>query len=171
MNEKLEALVDAGQVTVVPVRSLDLSIDEMLHALLVTIDKHKATRLVLDSLTGFEMALAPEDREDFNEALYRLAAVLNARGVTVLMTSEMEDRFQDLRFSPYGSAVLVDVIIMQRYIEVQSELRTLISVVKVRGSKHSRQLRSFEITDEGIVIGSTAAPYDGVVHGNPQPLV
>ena len=142
----------------------------MLHDLLSLIKEHKATRVVLDSLTGFEMALAPEDRDDFNEALYRLSAVLNTRGVTVLMTSELEDRFDDLRFSPYGSAVLVDAVIMQRYIEVQSELRTLISVVKVRGSKHSRQLRSFEITDDGIVIGATAAPYDGVVHGNPQLL-
>lgn len=170
MNEKVEALVDSGHVVIMPVRTLDLSIDEMLHELLGLIEKTGASRLVLDSLTGFEMALAPEDREDFEEALYRMSAVLNARGVTVLMTSELEDRFTDLRFSPYGSAVLVDVIIMQRYIEVQSELRTLISVVKVRGSKHSRQLRSFEITDEGVVIGTTVAPYDGAVHGNPQLL-
>lgn len=170
MNEQIEALVEAGQVSILSLRTLDLSIDEMLHELLALIDANGTTRLVLDSLTGFELALTPEDREDFSEALYRLSAVLNARGVTVLMTSELEDRFTDLRFSPYGSAVLVDCVIMQRYIEVQSELRTLISVVKLRGSWHSRQLRTFEITEEGVVIGSGAAPYDGVLQGNPQPL-
>ncbi|MGX4643804.1 RAD55 family ATPase [Massilia sp. SYSU DXS3249] len=168
MNEKVEALVESGDVIILPVRSLDLSIDEMLREMLALIDEHKATRLVLDSLTGFEMALNPEDREDFNEALYRMSAVLNARGVTVIMTSELEDRFSDLRFSPYGSAVLVDCVIMQRYMEYQSEFHTLISVVKLRGSKHSRQIRTFDITEEGIVIGTTAAPYDGVLLGNPQ---
>ena len=47
-------------------------------------------------------------------------------------------------------------------------MHTLISVIKVRGSKHSRQIRRFDITDEGIVIGDKAAPYDGVLLGNAQ---
>ena len=83
-----------------------------------------------------------------------------------MMTSEMEDRFQELRFSPYGSAVLADAVIMQRYVESQSEMRTVISVIKVRGSKHSRQIRTFEIDDDGnVVIGSGPAPFDGVFLG------
>ena len=35
------------------------------------------------------------------------------------MTSELEDRYTDLRFSPYGTAFLTDAIIVQRYIEVK----------------------------------------------------
>ena len=42
------------------------------------------------------------------------------------------------------------------------------SAIKVRGSKHSRQLRRFEITDGGIVIGDQAAPFDGILRGTPQ---
>jgi circadian clock protein KaiC len=170
MNVRLDALVRSGQVALMSVRALDLSIDEILHELLLLIDSVGATRVVLDSLTGFELAMAPEYREDFRESLYRMATVLGAKGVTVLMTSEMEDRFQELRFSPYGSAVLADVVIMQRYVESQSELRTVISVVKVRGSKHSRQIRTFEIDDEGqVLIGSGPAPFDGALSGNSQP--
>ena len=169
MNTKLDDLVRAGKVGLKSVRAIDLSADEMLHELVTLIDGMQATRVVLDSLTGFEMALAPEDREDFRDSLYRMTTVLGAKGVTIVMTSELEDRFQELRFSPYGSGVLVDVVIMQRYAESQCELHTLISVIKVRGSKHSRQLRQFEITDGGIVIGAKAAPYDGALLGNPRP--
>ncbi len=168
MNEKLDNLVRAGKVGLQSVRSLDLSTDEMLHELTAMIDSMGATRVVLDSLSGFEMALAPEDREDFRDSLYRMTTVLGAKGVTILMTSELEDRYQELRFSPYGSGVLVDVVIMQRYVESQCEMHTLISVIKVRGSKHSRQIRRFDITDEGIVIGDKAAPYDGILLGNPR---
>ena len=128
-----------------------------------------ATRVVLDSLSGFELAMAPEYREDFRESLYRMATVLGAKGVTVMMTSELEDRYQELRFSPYGSAVLVDAVVMQRYVESQSELRTVISVIKVRGCKHSRQIRTFEIDEHGkILIGDGPAPFNGALLGNPQ---
>lgn len=168
MNAKLKALVDGGQVGMVTVRALDVSIDEILYELMNEIDARKATRLVLDSLTGFEMALSPEYRDDFRESLYRMATVLNAKGVTVVLTSELQDRYDELRFSPYGSAVLVDAVIMQRYVEWESELHTVISVIKVRGSKHSRQIRVFEITDDGVRIGTAPAPFQGALTGCAQ---
>jgi circadian clock protein KaiC len=169
MNEKLDTIVRSGQVAMMSVHALDLSVDEMLHELSNMIDAIGATRVVLDSLSGFELAMAPEYREDFRESLYRMATVLGAKGVTVLMTSEMEDRYQELRFNPYGSAVLADAVIMQRYVESQSELRTVISVIKVRGRRHSRQIRTFEIGEDGkITIGDGPAPFDGVLLGSPQ---
>ena len=70
---------------------------------------------MLDSLSGFELALAPEFREDFRESLYRMTTVLSEKGVTLLMTSEFEDRFTELRFSPYGNSFLADAIVVQRF--------------------------------------------------------
>jgi len=71
MNFKLDGLLRSGQVAMMSVRALDLSIDEMLHELIGMIDRTGATRVVLDSLSGFELALAPEFRDDFRESLYR----------------------------------------------------------------------------------------------------
>ncbi len=42
------------------------------------------------------------------------------------------------------------------------------AVVKVRGSAHSKDLRAFEITSEGIVMGETLAGYEGLLTGSPQ---
>jgi circadian clock protein KaiC len=128
----------------------------------------KATRVVVDSLSGFELAVAPEFRMDFRESLFRMVAVLSGLGVTVLMTSELEDRYTDLRFSPYGSAFLTDAIIVQRYIEVNSSLQRVMSVVKVRASTHSKEIRRFEITDDGIQIGDTVLGYEGILGGQPK---
>jgi circadian clock protein KaiC len=128
----------------------------------------KATRVVIDSLSGFELAVAPSFREDFRESLFRMVAVLAGLGVTVLLTSELEDRYNDLRFSPYGSAFLTDAIIVQRYIEVGSCLKRVMAVIKVRGSTHSNELRQFEITDKGIVIGDPMLDYEGLLSGQPR---
>ncbi len=166
-NKKLYSLVQAGQVGVIDTRSLDLSIDETLHDLITMINRMQAKRVVIDSLSGFELALAPEFSEDFRGSLYRMIAELTGMGVTILMTSELEDRYTDLRFSPFGSAFLADAIIVQRYIEIAGQFKRAISVVKVRGSKHSKDIRLFDITDDGIVIGETLSGYAGIMTGSP----
>src|ERR1039457_585596 len=109
----------------------------MVQHLVDLIHQMQATRVVIDSLSGFELAVAPTFREDFRESLFRMIAVLSGFGVTVLMTSELEDRYSDLRFSPYGSAFLTDAIIVQRYIEVESRVQRVMEVVKLRASVHS----------------------------------
>ena len=167
LSNKLHALVKAGQVGVIDTRSLDLSIDETLNDLIEMINKMQAKRVVIDSLSGFELALAPEFQEDFRGSLYRMIAQLTSMGVTILMTSELEDRYTDLRFSPYGSAFLADAIIVQRYIELVGQFKRVLSVVKVRGSGHSKDIRLFDITDDGIIIGELLSEYAGIMSGRP----
>jgi circadian clock protein KaiC len=170
LNTQLLKLVKAGQVGVIDTRSLDLSIDETLYELIKMINSTKAKRVVIDSLSGFELALAPEFSEDFRSSLYRLIAQLTGMGMTILMTSELEDRYTDLRFSPFGSAFLADAIIVQRYIEIEGQFKRALSVVKVRGSMHSKDIRLFDITDQGIIIGETLSGYTGIMSGRPSVL-
>ena len=40
----------------------------------------------IDSLVGFEMALAPGFRADFRESLYRMICALTGAGITILST-------------------------------------------------------------------------------------
>lgn len=165
---RLDELIASGEVDVIDTRSLDLSIDETLFALTTLIERTGATRVVIDSLSGFELALAPSFREDFRESLHRMIAVLTAKGVAVMMISELEDRYTDLRFSPYGAAFLTDAIIVQRYVELQGELRRVMAVVKIRNSVHSHDLRPYEITDAGIVIGQATPGMDALLTGHPR---
>jgi circadian clock protein KaiC len=163
----LDEMIRAGQIGVINSRTPDLSIDEIVQHLTTLIQQMQATRVVIDSLSGFELAVAPTFRQDFRESLFRMFAVLSGLGVTVLMTSELEDRYIDLRFSPYGAAFLTDAIIVQRYIEVESSLQRVMAVVKVRASVHSTEIRRFEITDDGIVIGDPVSDFEGILGGQP----
>ncbi|MCL1477630.1 AAA family ATPase [Marinobacter sp. M3C] len=163
----LAEMINRRQIGLINVRALDLSVDEILQRVTNLIKETKATRVVVDSLSGFELAVAPTFREDFRESLFRMIGVLSGLGVTVLMTSELEDRYTDLRFSPYGAAFLTDAIIVQRYIEVESNLQRVMAVVKVRGSSHSAEIRRFDITDKGIEIGDPVSGFEGILGGQP----
>ena len=160
-------LIDSGSVGVVDTREANLSVDEMSMLLIAEIRRLKASRVVIDSLSGFELALAPTFREDFRESLARMVAALASTGATVLMTSELEDRYTDLRFSPYGTAFLTDAIIVQRYIELNSRLERVLAVVKVRASSHSNELRLFNIDKDGIHIGEMLVDQEGLLGGRP----
>jgi circadian clock protein KaiC len=164
----LAELVASGRIGVVDSRASPfLSVDEMASQLIAEVHRLKATRVVIDSLSGFELALAPTFREDYRESLSRMVMALASTGVSVLMTSELEDRYSDLRFSPYGTAFLTDAIIVQRYIEVDSRLKRVMAVVKVRASAHSDELRLFHIDADGIRIGSTLDDFEGLLGGRP----
>ena len=160
-------LIASGRVALVENRSADLSIDEVVFLLMREIRRLGASRVVIDSLSGFELALAPTFREDFRESLSNLVTALADAGATVLMTSELEDRYIDLRFSPYGTAFMTDAIIVQRYIEVDSRLRRVMAVVKVRASAHSDQLREFRIDTDGIHVGEMLVDQEGLLGGRP----
>jgi len=167
LNGRLKKMVDAGSLSVIDTQTLDLSIDEILHDLVALIRKKKAKRVVIDSLSGFELALASTFRENFRESLYRLVSVLTNMGVTVLMTAELEDRYTDLRFSSYGNAFLTDAILAMRYVEINGQFKRVISVVKVRASDHSKDICLFEITNKGFEIGKALTKYHGILSGQP----
>lgn len=167
-NPLLKQLVASGSVTLVDSRAPDLSIDELVMLLVTEIRRVGATRVVIDSLSGFELAVAPTFRQDFRESLSRLVTALAHVGATVLLTSELEDRYVDLRFSPYGTAFMTDAIIVQRYVELHGRLRRVLAVVKLRGSDHSDELRLFSVTTQGIELGESLADLTGLLTGKPS---
>ncbi len=160
-------LIESGRVGVVDTRSAALSVDEIAMLVIAEVHRLKATRVVIDSLSGFELALAPTFREDYRESLARMVTALAHTGATLLMTSELEDRYDELSFSPYGTAFLTDAIVVQRYIEVDSRLKRVMAVVKVRASKHSSELRQFTINNDGIQVGKMLTDQEGLLGGRP----
>ncbi|HEY6089064.1 MAG TPA: ATPase domain-containing protein, partial [Gemmatimonadaceae bacterium] len=122
---------------------------------------------VIDSLSGFEVALAPTFREDFRESLYRLVGTLTATGVTVFMTAEVSEAFSEARFTSEKVSFITDEIIVQRYVELEGELRRVMAVIKMRGSEHSHQFRTYEVTANGVVVGGPLTEYDGIITGVP----
>jgi circadian clock protein KaiC len=166
-NPDVGKMVDAGKLEVIYLRPLDLSVDEALAAILEAVERLGAKRVVIDSLSGFEVALAPTFREDFRESLYRLVGTLTATGVTVFMTAEVSEGFRDARFTTEKVSFITDEIIIQRYVEMEGELRRVMAVIKMRGSDHSHEFRTYEVTAKGVIVGGPLTEYDGIITGVP----
>ena len=159
---------EKGKLEILYLRPLDLSVDETMQEILDAIERIGAKRLVIDSLVGFEMALAPGFRADFRESLYRMIGALTGAGVTILSTVEVEDTFTALSFSHYTISFLTDDIIRMRFVEIDGQLRKVIVVIKMRGGNHSKDIREYVISDKGVVvIRPRSTDYHGLTTGIP----
>ncbi|MEO8124188.1 MAG: ATPase domain-containing protein, partial [Burkholderiales bacterium] len=65
-------LVASDRIGVIETWAPALSVDEITKLLITEITRLKASRVVIDSLSGFVLALAPTFREEFRESLLRL---------------------------------------------------------------------------------------------------
>ncbi len=152
MGMNLKKPQKAGTLEILYLRPLDLSVDETMQEILDAVKRTEAKRLAIDSLVGFEMALAPGFRDDFRESLYRMIVALTGAGVTILSTVEIEDSFTSFGFSHYAISFLTDDIIRLRYVEIDGQLRRILVVVKTRGGNHSKEIREYMITERGVVL-------------------
>jgi circadian clock protein KaiC len=147
---------------------LDLSMDETLYAIQSAVDKVGAKRVVLDSLSGLEAALAPAFKDDFLESLYRLLGALTGVGITILLTVEVTEPYNDMRFTPHPISFLTHDIVLQRYFELGGELRSFLTVIKTRARGHSRELREYEVTSNGLVVGKCLSELTGLITAVPE---
>jgi len=160
-------MTGSGKLEIIYLRPLDLSVDETLAAILEAVQRLGATRVAIDSLSGFEVALAPTFRIDFRESLYRLIGALTSTGVTVFMTAEVLDGFSYERFTSEQVSFITDEIIVQRYVEIDSEIKRVMAVIKMRGSDHSHGFHLYETTGKGVVVSGPLVGYHGIINGCP----
>jgi circadian clock protein KaiC len=171
IGQDLETPQHDGKLEILYLRPLDLSVDETMHDILEAVKRIGAKRLVIDSLAGFEMALAPGFRTDFRESLYRMIGALTGSGVTILSTVEVDESFTEFPFSTYSISFLTDDIIRLRYVSIEGQLRKIMVVVKTRGGNHSKDIREYEITSQGVVIlGERLTDYSRLITGVPERL-
>lgn len=152
MGFDLASLVENDTVRIISLSLLDLSVDETLREVRQAVEEIGAARLVIDSLSGFEVALAPAARDDFRESLYRMVGNLTGAGVTVVMTVDVLETLDGLPSSPHAISFLSEDILLMRYIETHGVLRKVMAVVKMRRSSHATELHEYEVTARGIVI-------------------
>jgi len=148
----LESPQKQGLLRILTLRPLDLSLDEAIQDIFEAVHKMGAKRLVIDSLASLELALTPDARQEFRQALYRMMRALSGAGVTIMNTIEVPGipgGFSHDRNVPF----LTDDIIQFKHVERDGELRKTVVIVKMRGSDHSKEIREYDINTHGLKIG------------------
>jgi circadian clock protein KaiC len=165
----LDKNIKDGSLKLIYLRPLDLSVDETVHEIVNAVKEIGCKRLVIDSLVGFEMALAPDFRTDFRESLYRMIGALTRLGVTIVSTVEVEENFTSMGLSNFTISFLADDIVRLRYASINGQLRKIMMVVKMRRSQHSIDMCAYEVTAKGLAIGAPLRGYRALTSGIPGP--
>ncbi len=150
-------------------RSLrDLSVAEAFVDISSLVEQVEARRLIIDSLTGMEVSVSDPSERRVQEAMYRSARALTRQGITALLLSEVGVTMNVVQLTPHRVSVLADDLIMLRYVEIMGELQTVIAVVKMRRSDHSKVFHRYEVRDDGFHVGRVLRDFHGVITGVPQ---
>ncbi|MBN1886635.1 MAG: AAA family ATPase [Thermoflexales bacterium] len=130
-----------------------------LNQLLLESDIH---RIVLDSITHFtRISRNPiELRQHYNLAINGL----KREGLTSLLLGE-EGRVPIPRFEKGNLSYVADGIILLRYVEVESAIQRAIAILKMRGSGHTKDIRRYEIRQNGLVVTGAFEGCEGIMSG------
>jgi circadian clock protein KaiC len=124
-----------------------------------------ARRILIDSVSHFDQ-LTP-DPVELRAVVYSFINALKREGLTSILTRESpillgsEEGDNDIAF-------VVDTYLLLRYVEIESAIRKALLVLKLRGSDHAKDIRQFEITEQGIEIMSRFEGQEGILSGSPR---
>jgi circadian clock protein KaiC len=135
--------------------SLKYGIDALGERILANVQRRGVKRVVIDGLDGLrQSAFHPERTIRFVSALCN---EMRAQDVTLLLTEETQKIFgPEVEVPIEGISALVDNILLLEYLDLDSELKRLISIVKQRGSGYEGTIRELCITARGITLADDA---------------
>jgi KaiC domain protein len=116
------------------------------------VEEFGATRLVLDSVSLLEMMY--DDQATRRNEIYDFTKSLKEAGVTTMLTSEASE---DSAYASRHGIIeyLVDAVFILRYIRSSDdfrETRLAVEIQKIRDANHSREIKPYSITNEGISV-------------------
>lgn len=144
-------------------------VDKMAYRLLDAVSEKGVKRLFLDSLGGFERAVTTKSR--MVEFFAALTNELRARGVTTVATWELRDLFGSSVPGPGPEiASLLDNLIMLRQVEIRSDFKRVLSVMKVRDRAYSVKPQEVIIDGRGLEIAGPFEHATGISTGLARPI-
>lgn len=154
----MDALQQSGKLKLLYTSPVELDIDEHAQKMLAAIQQIQAQRVVIDSVGDLE-AGARNDPDRYFNFVYSLTQWFKTNGVTALLTAEMSGLFGgELTLTGRGVSHIADTILLLRYTEIGSEIRRALTVLAMRGSTHSKEVREYLISEEeGPHIGAPLA--------------
>ena len=120
--------------------------------------KNKIARIVIDSITSFELLF--DDELEKREAALSLFGMIRDWDATALLTLEEEPSAQE-KISSRTLEFESDSIIILYFIREskKAERDRYLEIIKMRGTKHSHKIYPFDITKKGIFVKKSAVSH------------
>lgn len=123
------------------------------------IEQFKPATIIVDPISAFRGPTT-----EIHATLVRLADICKTKGITVMFTS-LSAVDEQMSESERSVSSLMDTWISLRDIEADGERNRILYLLKSRGMSHSKQIREYELSDDGIHLTEPYLGPEGVLTG------
>jgi circadian clock protein KaiC len=162
--EKLES---EGHLKVITDYPETMPLEDHLIRMKREIEAFKPNRVAIDSLSAIERV---STNRSFREFVIALTAFVKHQEMAGLFTSTTPTLLGGTSVTEAHISTICDSIILLRYVEIFGEMRRGLTVLKMRGSPHDKEIREFSIDGQGMHIGKSFRGISGILAGNPTQL-
>ena len=121
-------------------------------------------RVALDSLSALERI---GSAKAFREFVIGVTSFIKQQEITGLLTTTTASLMGGTSITEAHISTLTDSIILLRYVEMFGEMKRGLTVLKMRGSQHDRNIREFTIDGSGMHLGRAFRNVTGILAGTP----
>ena len=132
------------------------------------VDAYEPDRIAIDSLSALERV---GSTKAFREFLIGLTSYVKAKQTVGLFTASTDALLGGSSVTETHISTLTDSIIVLRYVEVFGAVKRAVTVLKMRGSDHDRDIREYRIDSTGLHVGDPFRTVAGILSGNVVNLV
>jgi circadian clock protein KaiC len=131
------------------------------------IQDFKPKRVALDSLSAMERG---GSIKAFREFVIGMTSFIKQQEITGLFTATTASLMGGSSITEQHISTLTDSIILLRYVEMFGEMKRGLTVLKMRGSPHEKEIREFNIDGNGMHLGRPFRNVTGILAGTPVHL-
>src|SRR5690348_13809613 len=139
-------------------------LEDWLITIQTIVQDFKPTRVALDSLSALERS---GNAKAFREFVIGITSFIKQQEITGLFTSTTASLMGGSSITEAHISTLTDSIILLRYVEMFGEMKRGITVLKMRGSLHDKEIREFTIDASGMHLGRPFRNVTGILAGTP----
>ncbi len=129
------------------------------------IEEFKPKRVAVDSLSALERV---STLRGYREFVIGLTSFIKHNEIAGLFTATTPTLLGGTSVTASHISTITDSIILLRYVEIFGEMRRGVTVLKMRGSTHNKDICEYTIDGKGMHIGEAFRNVTGILSGNPH---
>jgi len=128
------------------------------------VEEFNPNRIAVDSLSALERV---STRKSYREFVIGVTSFIKHKEIAGLFTSTTPTLVGGTSITEEHISTITDSIILLRYVEMYGEMKRGLTILKMRGSFHEKNIREFTIDSKGMHIGDTFRNVTGILTGQP----
>lgn len=160
-----QKMEEDGLLKVVCVYPESAGLEDHLIKIKKLIEEFSPNRLAVDSLSALERV---STLKGYREFVIGLTSFIKHKEIGGLFTATTPSLLGGSSVTEAHISTITDSIILLRYVEMFGEMRRGVTVLKMRGSMHDKEIREFTIDGEGMHVGKAFRNVSGILSGFPQ---